>query len=171
MKRLLFLSVLVAIAAACGAASTLQSLPAPTPVPGGDVARVVRITDGDTIRVNLAGATTTVAVRLIGVDTPEVHHPSKPVQCFGREAAAHMAELLPVGTQVRLVYDVERLDRYGRTLAYVYRLIDGLFVNLELARQGYARQATYPPNVAHVDEFAAAAAEARAADRGLWSAC
>lgn len=72
---------------------------------------------------------------------------------------------------MRLVYDVERTDRYGRTLAYVYRSPDALFVNVALVRDGYARVATYPPNVAHVDQFRAAETEAREADRGLWGGC
>lgn len=173
MKRLVFLSALIALAAACGAASTLAPLPGPTTaIPVGDTASVVSITDGDTIRVHLRGSTAaSVAVRLIGIDTPETRHPSKGVECFGKEASNHLGELIPVGTDVRLVYDVERLDRYQRTLAYVYRVSDGLFVNLALARDGYARQATFPPNIAHMDEFAGAVNEARAGDRGLWSAC
>lgn len=135
-------------------------------LPAGDDTTVVSVTDGDTIVV--AGST---RVRLIGIDTPETHHPSKPVQCFGAEASAHTRELLPAGTPVRLVHDVERLDRYRRTLAYVYRLGDGLFVNAALVRDGYAQAYTYPPNVAHSDELVALAREAREAGRGLWSAC
>jgi micrococcal nuclease len=66
---------------------------------------------------------------------------------------------------------VDDRDVYDRTLAYVYRLPDGLFVNAELVRQGYARVLTIPPNVAHTDELVALAGEARDAGRGLWSAC
>lgn len=135
-------------------------------LPAGDDAVIRSVSDGDTIV--LVGGT---RVRLIGIDTPETHHPSKPVQCFGAEASAHTRSLLPAGTAVRLAYDVERLDRYRRTLAYVYRRDDGLFVNAALARDGYAQAYTYPPNVAHAEEFVAFAREAREAGRGLWSAC
>ena len=76
-----------------------------------------------------------------------------------------------MGTRIRLVYDVERLDRFGRTLAYVYKLTDGVFVNLALARNGFAMQATFPPNVAHAEEFRSAVAAARDANLGLWGAC
>jgi micrococcal nuclease len=69
------------------------------------------------------------------------------------------------------VRDVEARDRYDRLLAYVYRVKDDLFVNLELAQQGYADLLTYPPNVAHVEDFTAAVTEARDAGRGLWGAC
>ena len=92
-------------------------------------------------------------MRLIGIDTPETKDPRKPVQCFGREASARTKQLLPAGTAVRLVYDVERNDRYGRTLAYVFDARDGRFVNAVLVRDGYASVYTYPPNVAHADEF------------------
>ena len=57
------------------------------------------------------------------------------------------------GERVRLVLDAEQRDRYGRLLAYVYRARDGLFVNAELVRGGYAVPLTIPPNVAHADEF------------------
>ncbi len=127
-----------------------------------DVA-VESITDGDTLRV-----TGGVRVRLIGIDTPEV---SGGIECFGQEATVHLGGLIPPGTAVRLEFDVERADRYGRTLAYVHRVADGLFVNLAMAADGYAAQLTVPPNVAHADEFGRAVAEARAANLGLWSAC
>jgi micrococcal nuclease len=97
--------------------------------------------------------------------------PHTPVQCFGPEASTRTKELLPKGTAVRLERDVEARDRYGRLLAYVYRLSDGLFVNLSLATDGYARPLTIAPNVAYADRFAAAANAAARAHRGLWAAC
>ncbi len=132
-------------------------------------ASVTSVTDGDTIVVRVAGQTD--SVRLLGIDTPEVKDPRKPVQCFGKEASVYTKRLLPAGTAVRLERDVEPRDQYGRLLAYVYRAADGLFVNLELARQGYAGLLTYPPNVAHEPELQRAVAAARAEGRGLWSAC
>jgi micrococcal nuclease len=138
-------------------------------VPDGDDAVVVRVVDGDTIIASVGGDEQ--RVRFIGMDTPESVHPQRAVECFGREASAHTTRLIGPGTAVRLVYDVERTDRFGRTLAYVYRLDDGLFVNLALLLDGYAQVATFPPNVAHVQDFRAAQRAAREADRGLWSAC
>ncbi len=138
----------------------------PAGVPPGEDTTVSRIIDGDTVEV--AGGR---SVRLIGIDTPETVDPRTPQQCFGAEATAHTKELLPVGTAIRLAYDVERLDRFGRTLAYVYRLTDGLFVNVAIARDGFARQLTVPPNIAHAEEFTRAVSEARASSRGLWTAC
>ena len=131
-------------------------------------ASVVRVVDGDTVDVRIGGREDTV--RLIGIDTPETVDPRSPVECFGEEASNRTKALLPAGTAVRLVADVEARDRYDRLLAYVYR-DDGTFVNLSLVEDGYASVLTYPPNVAHVDEFTAAAARARDAGRGLWGAC
>jgi micrococcal nuclease len=92
------------------------------------------------------------------------------VQCFAK-AASHENQQLLAGQAVRLRFDAERRDRYGRLLAYVYRTRDGLFVNAELVRRGYARTMTIPPNVAHAGEFRRLARGARQAGRGLWSAC
>jgi micrococcal nuclease len=130
---------------------------------------VVRVVDGDTIVVRLAGGEETV--RLVGIDTPETVDPRRPVGCFGFEASRRTKALLPVGTRLRLERDVEARDRYGRVLAYVYRADDHTFVNLALAEEGYAEPLTIPPNVTYADRFAAAAAAARAAGRGLWGAC
>jgi len=162
-RRSLLLLVLLVVAACAGSSSDSE------PVGVRDVdgeTTVERHVDGDTLWVE-----DRVKVRLIGIDTPETKHPSKAVECFGEQAAGFLRELLPLGTDVRLVFDVEREDRYGRTLAYMYRVSDGLFVNADLVRQGYAQAYTVPPNVAHVDEFRALQAEARDAGRGLWSAC
>jgi micrococcal nuclease len=130
---------------------------------------VERVIDGDTVVVHLPGGDE--HVRLVGIDTPETVDPRKPVQCFGKEASNRTKALLPKGTIVRLERDVEARDKYGRLLAYVYRQQDGMFVNLDLAEEGYARPLTIPPNVAYAERFAAAAAEAQQSGRGLWRAC
>ena len=133
-----------------------------------DAARVVRVVDGDTIRVGLPSGEE--PVRYIGIDTPESVKPGAPVECFAKRASTYN-ERLVAGERVRLVYDVERRDRYGRLLAYVYRARDGLFVNAELVRRGYATAVTFPPNVAHEREFRRLARRARMSGRGLWSGC
>lgn len=132
-------------------------------------ATVVRVVDGDTVQVDIDGQRE--KLRLIGIDTPETVKPDTPVQCYGPEASAFTKQLLPEGTAVRIERDVEARDDYGRLLGYVYRADDGLFVNLEIVAQGYASLLTFPPNVAHVDEFVAAARAAERANLGLWSAC
>lgn len=135
-------------------------------MPAGDHTTVQRVVDGDTIVV--AGDE---RVRFIGMDTPETKDPRKPVQCFGKEASRRTEQLLPTGTAIVLVYDADRFDRYGRTLAYVYRARDGMFVNASLVRDGYAVAYTVPPDVAHADDFVALEREARNAGRGLWTTC
>lgn len=120
------------------------------------------ITDGDTFRT-----TEGERIRFIGIDTPE----RRDDECFAEAATDHLGELIPPGTEVRLVTDAEVLDRFGRTLAYVHRADDGLDVGLAMARDGFALQLTVPPNVARAEDIRAAVAEAREADRGLWSAC
>ena len=134
----------------------------------GDVGRVVKVVDGDTIHVQLGS--TREKVRYIGVDTPETKHPAKGQQCYGPAASA-FNERLVGGQRVRLERDVEDRDRYGRLLAYVYRERDGLFVNAELARLGYAQPLTIAPDVRHAERFVALARSARQGGRGLWGAC
>jgi micrococcal nuclease len=158
------------VAASVATATTVSTtVPAPTststtlpPLPAGDDASVTSVTDGDSLVV-----TDGTRIRLIGIDAPDVETDD----CYSAEATAHLRQLLPEGSQVRIVYDVGRLDVFGRTLAFVYRLPDGLFVNLTLARDGFVQLLTVPPNVAHAEELRDAVAEARDATRGLWSSC
>ena len=121
---------------------------------------VERVVDGDTIVVRNVGR-----VRLIGVDTPETVHPSRPVEFFGREASAFTKRLVD-GKRVRLEYDQQRTDRYGRTLAYVH-LPDGTFVNAEIIRRGYGHAYTRFP-FKYLERFRGLERNARRAGRGLW---
>ena len=161
---------MVAVVVVLAAAAVAQRLTADGGAPADPAKAVVtKVVDGDTIHVSIGGHDETV--RLIGINTPETVDPRSPVECFGEEAHARTEELLPTGTEVRLVRDVEARDRYHRLLAYVYRVDDGLFVNLALAEDGFADILTYPPNVAHVADFTRAVRGARDAGRGLWTAC
>ncbi len=126
---------------------------------------VVRVVDGDTIQVCCVFGDR-VKVRYIGVDTPETHHPMRGVEPYGMEAAEANRKLVD-GKTVRLEFDVEQRDRYGRMLAYVY-LEDGTFVNAWLVENGYAMVMTIPPNVRNQDVFLRLQREAREAKRGLW---
>jgi micrococcal nuclease len=124
---------------------------------------VVRIVDGDTIHVRVGERVE--KVRYIGVNTPEVHHPSKGEEPGGRAAAGVNRELVS-GRRVRLELDAQPRDRYGRLLAYVW--VEETMVNAELVRRGYAQVMTVPPNVRHQPLFLKLQREAREAGRGLW---
>jgi micrococcal nuclease len=121
--------------------------------------QVVRVVDGDTIVVAIGGPRGT-KVRLIGIDTPERD------RCFF-EAATQRMRALVEGKSVRLDKDVSETDRYGRLLRYVYS--GTTFVNAVMVREGYATAATFPPDVAHANQFVALARVARIAKRGLWA--
>src|SRR4051812_42720966 len=129
---------------------------------------VTRVVDGDTVPAGTGGDEE--PVRYFGVDTPETVKPRTPVQCFGKAASAENHRLVD-HESVRLRFDAERRDRYGRLLAYVYRESDGLFVNAALVRGGYATTLTIPPNTEHAPEFAALERAARKRRRGLWRQC
>ncbi|NNE10853.1 MAG: hypothetical protein HKN41_01250 [Ilumatobacter sp.] len=144
---------------------------APTAGPVEANAVVDFVVDGDTIDVIVDGREE--RVRLTGIDTPELarRDTGATAECFGEEATAFTTSLLPIGTPVRLERDVEGRDDYGRLLAYVYRADDGIFVNYEIVRQGYALPLTIPPNVTFSELMVDAARAAEADDAGLWSAC
>ena len=129
-------------------------------------AYVTRAVDGDTVDVQIGDHTD--IIRLLGVDTPETHHPTKPVQCYGPEAAAYTKAHLE-GRRIQLEDDVEPRDVYGRRLAYIY--VDGHRFNDVLLQQGYARLLVIPPNGSHARTMLAEELAAKRAGKGLWGAC
>lgn len=129
-------------------------------------AKVVRVYDGDTIVVVVAGQEE--RVRLIGVDAPELRtNPHGQAEPEAAAAARAFLEELVGGEEVRLELGVRTRDRYGRLLAYVYR--GTIFINYELLTSGFAVVYTVPPDVDHAEEFLAAEREAREDGRGLWA--
>ena len=179
MRRLLLLACL--LVAGCSQHRVVLTQQAPATFagePGGyEVAVVIDVVDGDTIEVEIVdrvdgpGAGTTQVgqsydVRLTGIDTPESVDPRRPIECFGREASAAAGALLE-GAEVRLVKDVENVDRFGRLLRYVY--VGDEMANARLVVNGYATAFTYPPNVRHSTLFVELERAARDGDRGLWA--
>ena len=135
---------------------------------------VSRVVDGDTLKLESGER-----VRLIGIDTPEMHESDKlyrdsrrthqdvqSIKELGRQAYEFTRKLVQ-GKRVSLEFDVEKFDKYKRILAYVY-LSDKTFVNAEIVKQGYASLLTYPPNVKYADLFQKLYQEARENRRGLW---
>lgn len=155
----------IALAASLASASIV----APAHARGGAESRapeqreVLRVIDGDTLVLDRQEK-----LRLLGIDAPETEHTRRKggAECFGKEASAHVRELV-VGRRVRLEFEPGELrDRYGRTLAWV-QLGDGTSLNETLVRQGYARVYRHMPR-SRRDAFQAAEREARRAGRGLW---
>lgn len=170
LRRAPLVAISLVLLIATAACSSPRSRAAAIPGVGtGTVATVAEVVDGDTLRVEVAGAIEDV--RLLGIDTPETVHPSKPVQCWGPEASARTHELLPVGSEVLLQRDAEARDRYGRLLVYAWRRADHLFVNRALVAEGHARTLAIAPNTTHRAALAAAEHDARRRAAGLWGAC
>ncbi len=143
---------------------TSQPYPSPssTPQPRSEEHLVTKVIDGDTIVLDNGEV-----VRYIGIDTPEIRAHSKGgPDCYALEAKVRNKELV-LNKKVRLVKDVSNRDRYHRLLRYVY--VGDTFINETLVREGYAKVATYPPDVKYVDLFRQAEQEARQRGRGLWS--
>ncbi|MGI9601929.1 MAG: thermonuclease family protein [Acidimicrobiales bacterium] len=152
----------------CGLGIGACADPTARPTEGAN-AVVATIVDGDTIDVTIAGRSE--RVRLLGIDTPESVDRDRPVQCYGTEATVRLGELVPVGTSVLLVRDIEPRDRFDRLLAYVFRGDDGLFVNEVMVAEGFADVLVIDPNDAYAADLRQARAAARDGDRGLWGAC
>ena len=132
-------------------------------------ATVVEVVDGDTVVLAIGGREE--HVRLIGIDTPEVFvGAGEQPECYGPEASAFTAALLPPGTAVVVTRDVVGRDDYGRLLAYV-ALPDGTLVNEAIVAAGFATPLSIVPNTTYTTRFVNAAIAAEAAELGLWAAC
>jgi micrococcal nuclease len=192
--RLAAAIVAVAVAALVGLyepSAEVGQKPANPPGAGYVYATVVEVYDGDTILVRVGGLEE--RVRLIGIDCPEArenekhfrdarrdkrHRPAELIR-LGRKAKKFTAKMAPPGSTVRLEFDAQERDKYGRLLAYVW-LRQGpgaggqgpgkeVMLNALLVKEGMAGLMTIPPNVRHVELFKRLQAEARAAGRGLWA--
>ncbi len=129
-----------------------------------DTATVLEVVDGDTIRVRTGGAVATV--RLIGIDTPERGHPSRPKEFIADEAAEALSAMCG-GKPVRLEKEIEEADKYGRILRYVFSGDGRQLFNRELVRKGVARVYRRFP-FSRQPEFEAAETLARKEGLGLW---
>lgn len=177
MRRVLLLAAVLALAAfavwiVATSSGTVGDPPAgpaaahPAPPADAESWEVVSVTDGDTLRLrDPDGAVENV--RLVGIDTPEVH----PVrECFGDEAEAELLRLAPIGSALRVASDLDPRDDYGRLLLYLWT-DDDVFVNLALVESGFAEAIRVAPNDAWYDELRAAEDAAAHDGLGLWGAC
>ncbi len=128
-------------------------------------ATVVRVVDGDTVRLQISK--NEESVRLLNIDTPETVDPLRPIQEYGREASDFLKSLLKPGTTVLYQYDVEKRDRYDRLLVHLY-VEDGTWINALMIRAGYAQVLTISPNVRAAELFKELQRKARDENIGLW---
>jgi micrococcal nuclease len=167
MRRLLVLGI-------AAAALALLLVPGPHRDPvlaARSSARVVRAVDGDTLVAAAGGRS--FYVRLLGIDTPETHRPGTPVECGGPQASASMRRLAPPGARIELQTDPgqDRVDRYGRLLAYVW-LADGRLLEDAQLRSGWATTYVFQGRpVSLFGRLESAERAARSARLGVWSAC
>jgi micrococcal nuclease len=131
---------------------------------------VTKVIDGDTIVLENGEK-----VRYLGINTPELHHPKKEVECFAYQSYEKNKELV-LGKKVFLQKDISEKDKYGRLLRYVFldekmSTDEGSFVNLYLVKNGFAYAATFPPDVKYANLFLTAQKEARQKNLGLWQKC
>jgi micrococcal nuclease len=152
------------VAGQTGAAAPVAADPgASHPVPADATpATIEYVHDGDTLFL-----TDGTKVRLLGIDTPEI---GENLECYGDEATTLLRSLLPEGSAVRVLADVQPLDQYGRSLLFIYTA-DDILVNLTLIEQGAAEAVVLEPNLMFADELEAAEDAAQSAGAGMWGAC
>ena len=158
---------LIPVASIPAISDQVEKLPPTHPTHEEKYYSVIKVIDGDTVNISKDGET--ITFRLIGLDTPETVHPSKPVECFGKEAS-DKAKAILTGKQVRIEMDPSQgiYDKYGRTLAYIY-LEDGTHFNKYMIEEGYGHEYTYDLPYKYQTEFKQAQQEAKANERGLWA--
>lgn len=132
--------------------------------------KVHRVIDGDTIELE-----NKQKVRYIGIDTSELYHPAKQVQCFAKEAYEKNRDLVE-GKMVKLEKDVSERDKYGRLLRYIFlydppSTSEGLFINKYLVTEGFAHASTFPPDVKYANIFVNEQRNAALNKKGLWNQC
>ncbi len=173
--RRFFIALIAAVALTFG---LKQYSGKPDPADGELTAIILKVIDGDTYSIRHLGAEE--KLRLIGIDTPETQanrkakkdmeryeHDIKTMNAMGNEARKYAQSLLREGSRVRLEFDVQKRDRYGRLLAYVY-LENGEMLNEKIIAEGYATPMTYPPNVRYQQLFTVRYQDARYQKKGLW---
>jgi micrococcal nuclease len=129
----------------------------------GQYAKVTKIYDGDTLRLNDGRK-----LRFIGINTPELAYDDKPDEPLAQEARHRLTQLIPPGSQIGLVYGKQRKDRHQRTLAHVFTH-DGLNVSSALVKEGLAFAIVVPPNDRYVECYFGVEQQARKQGKGIWS--
>lgn len=126
--------------------------------------KLTKCTDGDTAHFMIDGQDTTV--RFLAIDTPETKKPNTPVQPYGKEASRYTCDALSSAKEIRLEYEKEKTDMYGRNLAWVF--VDDKLLQEQLIRKGYAKVAYLYDEYTYTDRLQKAEKEAKAQELGLW---
>ena len=130
-----------------------------------DTYKVLKVVDGDTIKIKYNGKTE--KVRLIGIDTPESVSPNKSKNCEEGKIASNFTKNYLEGKNIKIEFDVQQRDKYNRLLAYIY--IDNQMYNEILLKEGYAKLDTVPPNIKYVNDFKKLQEKARKNKKEFWS--
>lgn len=160
LKRIVIVFAILGLLAGCGTAGTREA----KKEEDRNWVKVTRVVDGDTFEIVNRGKSE--KIRLIGVDTPETVKPNSAVEPYGPEASSFTKKMIE-GKKVRLEFDVQERDKYGRILAYVY-LEDGTFLNARLLEEGLATTMTVPPNVRMAETFLSLQKKAQKEKKGMW---
>lgn len=125
------------------------------------IAMAIDVIDGDTVTLKIEDSV--YRARLIGIDAPEMGQIP-----WGAKAKRHLQKFIRPGDKLRIETDIEKTDKYNRLLVYVFTE-DGIFINEQMLKDGYAVLLTIPPNVRYVDKFVKAQKLAKSMKRGIWS--
>lgn len=123
--------------------------------------KINKIYDGDTIQLANGNK-----IRFSGINTPEIQHRNKPAEKGGIEAKQWLVAALK-HRRIRLEVDVQKKDKYGRFLAHVFTE-DGMHVNVELVKNGWASMSIYPPNLKYIASLMKAEKQAEERKLGIW---
>ncbi|MCR0293482.1 thermonuclease family protein [[Clostridium] innocuum] len=127
--------------------------------------KLTKCTDGDTAHFMIDGQDTTV--RFLAIDTPETIKPNTPVQPYGKEASQYTCDALNSAKEIRLEYEKEKNDKYGRNLAWVF--VDDKLLQEQLIQKGYAKVAYLYGDYKYTGRLQEAEKKAKAERLGIWS--
>lgn len=124
---------------------------------------IATVIDGDTVRLRDGSA-----VRLVGINAPELAHEDRKPEAFAVLSRQHLRRFLPEGSRVGLVFDEQHHDRHHRLLAHLFRIADGENIQALMLASGMAARFTVPPNERFIDCYGSREEDARQTGAGIW---
>jgi len=128
---------------------------------------ISRLTDGDTVRIRAFGSRTEYKVRFLGIDAPETNYRGRSQGYYAELAKSRVGELLPLGTSVRVIYEEDKFDMYGRLLGHIYK--DGININQLLLEEGLAVMYHIWPNIEYLECYSRSTEYAIDENKGMFS--